>query len=89
MFKQLQDKIYTPEKFYKVFLKSEQGKLAFDNAYKKYALPGDIQLFVNDIINSMQDWLFEQLTDDEMNAADTLFLSIEPDLKQLIITSVQ
>lgn len=88
MFKELQDKIYSPEKFYKVFLKSEIGKNAFDNAYKKYSLPKEIQQFVNEIIICMQDWLFEQLTDDEMNAADTLFQSIESDLRHMIAQSV-
>lgn len=89
MFKELQDRIYSPEKFYKVFLKSEQGKLAFNNAYKKYQTSHNIDICVNDILIAMQDWLFEQLTDDEMNAADTLFASIEPDLKKLIINSLQ
>lgn len=89
MFKDLQDRIYTPEKFYKVFLKSEQGKVAFTAAYQKNYLPNNVTLFVNDILIAMQDWLFEQLTDDEMNAADTLFVSLEPDLKQLIINSIQ
>lgn len=89
MFKDLQDRIYTPEKFYKVFLKSEQGKVAFTTAYQKNYLPNNVTLFVNDILIAMQDWLFNQLTDDEMNAADTLFVSLEPDLKQLIINSIQ
>lgn len=89
MFKDLQDRIYSPEKFYNVFLKSEQGKLAFNQAYIKYHLPSENALFINDILVAMQDWLFEQLTDDEMHAADTLFASLESDLKILISNSIQ
>lgn len=88
MFKAIQEKIYTPDKFYDVFLGSEEGKKSFDHAYQQFTLPKDIEAFINYIINSMQDWLFEQLTDDEMNSAYTLFQSLEPDLRQLLLSSI-
>lgn len=88
MFKAIQERIYTPDKFYDVFLESEEGKKSFDYAYQQFTLPKDIEAFINYIINSMQDWLFEQLTDDEMNSAYTLFQSLEPDLRQLLLSSI-
>lgn len=89
MFKDLQNKIYTPDKFYNLFLQSEEAKKSFDRAYQQFKLPYEIDLFINYIITAMQDWLFEQLTDDEMNAAYTLFSSLESDLRKLIFSSVQ
>jgi len=88
MFKAIQEKIYSPDKFYDVFLASEEGKKSFDIAYQQFNLPKDIELFINYIINAMQDWLFDQLTDDEMNSAYTLFQSLESDLRQLLLLSI-
>lgn len=88
MFKNLQEKLHTSDTFYDMFLSSETGKKSFDSAYKLFKLPLESELFVNYIINSMQDWLFDQLTDDEMNSAYTLFQSLELDLKKIVLSSI-
>lgn len=88
MFRILQEKLHTPDKFYDTFLSSDIGKKAFDTAYQLFYIAKDTLSFVNHIINSMQDWLFDQLTDDEMNSAYSWFQTIETDLKKLIFTSI-
>lgn len=88
MFRYLLEKLHTADKFYDVFIASDAGKKSFDCAYKLFSLPKDNNLFVLYIINSMQDWLFEQLTDDEMNSAYILFQNLENSLKELVLKSI-
>lgn len=88
MFRYLQEKLHTPDQFYDMFLSTETGKKAFDGAYKLFNVPKEIESFINHIINAMQDWLFDQLTDDEMNSAYTFFQSLELELKKLVFSSV-
>ena len=88
MFRILQEKLHTPDKFYDMFLSTDIGKKSFDAAYQLFGVAKDTVSFVNHVINAMQDWLFDQLTDDEMNAAYSWFQTLEEDLKKLIFSSI-
>lgn len=91
MLRKLQEELKNTEKFYESFFQSKDGKSSLDFVYKNF-YPIDktfddtsnLQLSIDFIIEQMQNWLFEKLTDDEMDSAYVWFESLEPELRNLI-----
>lgn len=91
MLRKLQEELKSTEKFYEKFFTSKEGKSALDAVYKRF-YPIDkqfedtsnLELSIDFIIEEMQNWLFEQLTDDEMDSAYIWFESLESQLRIMI-----
>lgn len=87
MLRKLQEELKTTEDFYTKFFTSKEGKLTLDTIHKKFTPINknvEIDVIIDFVIESMQNWLFEQLTDDQMDSAYVWFDSLEPELREMI-----
>lgn len=87
MLRKLQEELKTTEDFYTRFFQSKDGIVTLDNVHKNFNHIDknvNIDIIIDFIVEAMQNWLFEQLTDDQMDSAYFWFESLEPELRQMI-----
>ena len=88
MLKKIQEQLTTAEKFYDAFYKTPEGKLAYTEGYKLFPTYNndneDTDDFIDFILDQMQDWLYNTLTDDEMDSAYTWFENMSDELHEMI-----